>query len=131
MNVPAVLAAISASAAVCAHGIVGQRWFTAQLRPVALRTTKLWGAADIAWRVFAVSWHLVTAVFLASAVTLFLVAFEAIESRALPHFVAIVHAAFLGIGLVYFRKRLKALAQPFPALVVASLAGVSVFPWLA
>lgn len=131
MNGPALIAALSASAAVCAHGIVGQRWFVAQLRTAALKPTKPWGDADITRRVFALSWHLVTAVFVASAVTLFLVAFGAVESRDVLRFVAIVHAAFLGIGLGYFHKRLAALARPFPALVVACLAGVAVFPWLA
>ena len=131
MNGPAVLAAVSASVAVCAHGIVGHRWFTAQLRTAALRPTRLWGDADIARRVFAVSWHLVTAIFAASAVTLFLFAFGAVESTEVLRFVAVVHAAFLGLGLVYLRDRLEALARPFPALVVTCLAGVSVFPWLA
>lgn len=72
-----------------------------------------------------------TAVFVASAVALFLFAFGAVESREVLRFVAIVHAVFLEIGLAYFGKRLEALARPFPALVVACLAGVSVFPWLA
>lgn len=131
MNVAAGLAALSASVAVCAHGIVGQRWFTAQLGSVELRPTTLWGDADIARRIFAVSWHIVTAVFLASAVALFLVAFGSIESRELLRFVAILHAAFLGIGLGYLRRRLETLTRPFPALVVTCLAGVSVFSWFA
>lgn len=131
MSVPALLAGISASAAVYAHGVAGHRWFGVQLRKESLRPSRLWGDADTAWRVFAISWHLVTAVFLASAFALLLFAFGAVESRELIRFVAVVHAAFVGIGLACFRKRLLALARPFPAFVVASLAGVSVFPWLA
>ena len=131
MNGPAALAAICASAAVCAHGLVGHGWFTAQLRTAALKPTTLWGDADVAWRVFAISWHLVTAVFAASAATLFLFAFGAVESIEVLRFIAIMHASFLGLGLVYLRDRLRVLARPFPALVVVSLAGVSVFPWLA
>ena len=77
------------------------------------------------------SLHIVTAVFLTSAVTLYLVAFEAVESRELVHFISIAYAVFVGIGLLYFGKRLAALARPFAAVVVACQVGVSVLAWLA
>lgn len=131
MNVPALFAAGAASTAVWAHGIVGQRWFVAQLGSVALWPTKPWGDTDVTWRVFAVAWHIGTAVFLASAVTLYLVAFGGVESRELLRFISIVHAVFLGVGLVYLSKRLETLRRPFPAVVVTCLVGVSVFAWLA
>jgi hypothetical protein len=131
LNVPAVLAAVLASVAVWAHGIAGQRWFVAQLGSVELQPTKPWGDADVTRRVFAIAWNIGTAFFLASAVTLFLIAFEAVESRELLRFVAIVHAAILVIGTVYLGKRLETLTRPFAALVVTCLAGVSVFPWFA
>lgn len=131
MNVPALIAALLASVAVWAHGIVGQRRFVAQLGSVELQPTKPWGDADVTRRVFAIAWHIGTAVFLASAVVLFLIALGSVESRELLRFVAVVHAAILGIGLAYLSKRLETLERPFAALVVTCLAGVSVFPWFA
>jgi hypothetical protein len=131
LNVAALLAALSASVGVWAHGIEGQRWFVAQLGSVELQPTKSWGDADVTRRVFAIAWHIGTAVFSASAVTLFLIAFEAVESRELLRFIAILHAVILGIGIVYLGKRLETLTRPFAALVVTCLAGVSVFLWFA
>lgn len=131
MNLPALVAAGAASVLVYQHGIVGQRWFVAQLSSVQLEPTKPWGDADITRRVFAVAWHLVTAVFLASAVTLYLAAFEAVESRELLGFISIAYAGFIGVGLLYFGKRPGALARPFAAVVVSCLVGVSAFAWFA
>lgn len=85
----------------------------------------------MARRVFGAVWHIVTAVFLVSAVTLFLVAFGVVESRELLRFIAIAFAASFGVGLIYLVARLDAILKPFPALVVASLVGVSVLAWVA
>lgn len=131
MNAPALAAAGAASIAVWAHGVVGQRWFVAQLSSLALRPTRPWGDADITRRVFAVTWHIVTALFAASAVALYLAAFEAVESRALLRFISIVWAASLGLGLVSFGRRLETLARPFGAVVGTCLLGVAVLAWLA
>jgi hypothetical protein len=130
-NYPALIAAVAASVGVCAHGIVGHRWFMAQLCSVELKPTRLFGDADVSWRVFAVAWHVVTAVLLASAVVLYLAAFEALESRELLRFIAIIHGAFLGVGFVYLVKRLDALTRPIPPLFVAVMVAVGSFAWAA
>jgi len=130
-NLPALFAAVAASVGVCAHGIVGHRWFMGQLRSVKLQPTRLFGDADVSWRVFAVTWHVVTTVFLASAVVLYLTAFQALESRELLRFIAIIHAAFLGVGLVYLVKRLDALTRPIPPLFVAVMVAAASFAWTA
>jgi hypothetical protein len=134
-NLPALLAAVAASVAVCAHGVVGHRWFTAQLRSVDMKPTRLsarlFGGRDVSWRVFGLTWHSVTAVFLASAVALYLSAFGALESRDLLRFIAIIHAAFLGLGLLYVEKRLDALRQPIPPLFMAVMVAAASLAWVA
>lgn len=131
MNAPALVAAAAASAAVWMHGVVGQRWFVAQLGSLELQPTRPWGDADVTRRVFAVVWHIVTAAFAGSAVALAFAAFEAVDSRALLRYISMTYAAFVGVGLVYFGTRPKALARPFAAAVVTCLVAVSVFAWIA
>jgi hypothetical protein len=131
MNVPALLAAVAASVAVCAHGIVGHRWFMEQLRAAELQSSRLFGDADVAWRAFAVTWHIVTTLFLASAVALYLTAFEALDSRELLRFIAIIHAAFLAVGLVYLVKRPAAIMRPIPVLFGTVMVAVAAFAWIA
>ena len=130
-NLPALFAAGAASVAVCAHGIVGHRWFMAQLRSVELQPSRLFGDRDVSWRVFAVTWHCVTVVLLASAGALYLAAFEAVESRELLRFIAIIHTGFLGVGMVYLIKRLDMLTRPIPPIFVACMVVVSVLAWAA
>jgi hypothetical protein len=107
----------------------------AQLRSVELQptrlSTRLFGNRDVSWRVFGLTWHCVTAVFLASALVLYLSAFGAVESRELLRFIAIVHAAFLGVGLVYVEKRLDALARPIPPIFVTCMVAVATLAWAA
>lgn len=103
----------------------------AQLSPVELQPTKLSGDGDMAFRVFCAVWHIVTAVFLSSAVTLYLVAFGVVEGRELLRFISIVFAVMLGVGLGYLVKRLHAILRVFPLVVVACMLGVSVLAWLA
>jgi hypothetical protein len=103
----------------------------AQLRSVELQPTRLFGDGDVSWRVFAVTWHIVTAVFLASAVVLYLAAFDALDSRELLRFIAIIYAAFLGVGLIYLVKRLDALRRPIPPIFVTGMVAVSVLAWAA
>jgi hypothetical protein len=134
-NLPALFAAVAASVAVCAHGIVGHRWFMAQLRSVEMQptrlSTRLFGERDVSWRVFGLTWHSVTAVFLTSALALYLSAFGALESRDLLRFIAIIHAAFLGVGLVYIEKRLDVLRRPIPPLFLAVMVAVVSLAWAA
>jgi hypothetical protein len=130
-NLSALLAAVAASAAVYAHGVIGHRWFTAQLARTELQPSRLFGDAEVSWRVFAVSWHIVTAAFLASAAALYLTAFGALESRDLMRFVAIMHVAFLGVGCIYMAPRLDAFLRPIPVLFVIVMVGTASFAWAA
>jgi hypothetical protein len=134
-NLPALFAAVAASVAVCAHGIVGHRWFMAQLRSVEMQptrlSTRLFGERDVSWRVFGLTWHSVTAVFLTSALALYLSAFGALESRDLLRFIAIIHGAFLGVGLVYIEKRPDVLRRPIPPLFLAVMVAVVSLAWAA
>jgi hypothetical protein len=107
----------------------------AQLRSVEMRPTRLskrlFGDRDVSWRVFGLTWHSATAVFLASAVALYLSAFGAVESQDLLRFISIVHAAFLVVGLIYVEKRLDALRQPIPPLFVTVMVAAASLAWAA
>ena len=89
-NVAALIAALADSVAVYAHGVVGHRWFMAQLRSVDMQPTdlsvRLFGPRDMTVRVFGIAWQLGTAIFLACAVALYLTAFGALDSRELLRF---------------------------------------------
>ena len=134
-NLIALPAAIAASVGVYAHGVVGHRWMTAQLRAVDMGATavsaRLFGPHDVSRQVFGLTWHAVTVVFLASAVALYLTAFGALESRDLLRFVAILHAAFIGVALLVARGRLRALRGPIPPLFFACMATAAAFAWIA
>ncbi|HYP55469.1 MAG TPA: hypothetical protein VEQ41_04110 [Solirubrobacterales bacterium] len=130
-----MIAALAASVAVYAHGVVGQRWLTAQLRSVEMRptplSTRLFGEGDVTWRVFGVTWHIVTTVFAASALALYLTAFGALESRDLLRFIALLHVAFLGVGLAYGDKRPAAMRQPIPMVFATVIIAAAAFSWVA
>jgi NADH:ubiquinone oxidoreductase subunit K len=121
--------------AVFAHGLVGHRWFTAQLRSVEMQptplSTRLFGEGDVSSQVFGLTWHIVTAVFLVSAAAFYLSAFGALESRDVLRFIAIIHAAFLAVGLFYIEKRLDVLRGRIPSLFVISMVAVASLGWAA
>jgi len=131
LNYPALIAGLAASVGVYAHGVLGHRWLMAQLDSVEMRPTAIsvrwFGDREVSRWVLGVTLHCVTVVFLASAATLFLTAFGALESRDLLLFVAIIHAAFLALGLFYVEKRLDALVQPLPLLFATGMILIASF----
>lgn len=134
-NLAALPAAIAASVALFAHGAVGYRWLTAQLRATETRPTalsvRLFGPEDASAQVLGITWHAVTVIFLASAVALYLSVFGALESPELLRFIALVHAAILGLGLAYVRQRLRLLRAPIPLVFSAAMTVTAVFAWMA
>jgi hypothetical protein len=134
-NLAALPAAIAASVAVYAHGGLGYQWLTRQLSTVEMRPTalsvRLFGREDVSAEVLGVTWHSVTAIFAASAVALYLSAFGALESRELLRFIALVHAALLGIGLAYLSRRLEVLKAPIPLVFSAAMITTAAFAWIA
>lgn len=135
INLPALSAGLAATVGVFAHGIFGHRWLVAQLRSVEMQPTplsrSLFGDRDVSWQVLSVTWHSVTAVFLASAAALFLTGVGALESRDLLRFIAIVHLAILSLGLFYADKRLDALAQPIPLAFAVVMVAAASLAWVA
>jgi hypothetical protein len=135
LNLAALIAAVAASVGVFAHGVVGGRWLAAQLGSVDMRptqlSTRLFGDDDVSRQVFGVTWHSVSAVFLASAVALYLTAFGALESRDLLRFIAILHAAILGVGLFYIEVRPAAIAQPIPLTFMFAMVTAAGGAWIA
>lgn len=134
-NLPALIAAVAASGGICGHGIVGHRWLMAQLGSVEMQPTalsaRLFGDRDVTFQVFGVTWHCVTAVFVASALALYLTAFGALESRDLLRFIAILHGAFLAVGLVYLGRRPDGLLGPIPAVFAIAMTTATVSAWIA
>jgi hypothetical protein len=134
-NLAALPAAIAASVAVYGHGVLGYRWLIRQLSTVEMRPTalsaRLFGPEDVSEEVLSVTWHVVTACFVASAAALYLSAFGALESRQLLRFIALLHAAFLAVGLLYLRRRLKIVKAPIPLVFSTVMVTTAVFAWIA
>jgi hypothetical protein len=134
-NVAALVAGVSDSVAVYAHGVIGHRWFMTQLSSVDMQPTelskRLFGPQDMSVRVFGISWHLVSAAFLACAVALYLTGFGALASRELLRFIALLHAAFLAVGAFYAPKRFGALRTPIPPIFFTAMLTAAVLAWVA
>jgi hypothetical protein len=134
-NVAALPAALAASLGAYAHGVVGNRWLTAHLRSTetarTAASTRLFGARDVSRQVLGLTWHALTAVFLASAVALYLSVVGALDSRDLLRFIAVINAAFLGVGLIYVRGFRRLLRLPMPALFFAGVLTGALFSWIA
>jgi hypothetical protein len=116
--------------AVIAHGVVGHRWLTMQLRDVALKAS-LWGDADMARRVLFVTWHFVTVLFASSTIVLFATALGRLHDPTLLRAIALVHAALVIVALLIVNRRIAAVLRPFAILALAAIAGAGVTAWLA
>jgi hypothetical protein len=134
-NLAALLAALATSIATFAHGALGYRWLIAQMGTVKMRPTelsiRLFGGDDVSAEVLGVTWHVVTAMFLASAVVLYLSAFGALQSKELLRFIAVLHAVTLVIGFIYMRRKLYLLRAPIPMTFSASMVATASFAWIA
>jgi sterol desaturase/sphingolipid hydroxylase (fatty acid hydroxylase superfamily) len=140
-NPPALLAAVALIVVYSVHGLVGHRWFMAQLGTVEMQPTplskRLFGDRDVAWRVFGTAWHIVTVVFLASAVALALTAFGALESRDLVRFIGVIEVATLMVGAVYtvggiyVEKGADVLTRPVPLLFAIGMVVATSLTWIA
>jgi hypothetical protein len=138
INYAALGGAVAASVGVLAHGVVGGRWLTAQLRADEQRSSgptelsvRLFGPADVSAQILGVAWHAVTAFFLVAAGALYLTAFGALESREMLRFIAVVFGTFLAVGAFYVGPRVQALRGPIPPLFVIGMTGGAVLSWIA
>ena len=131
VNSLALGGAAAASVLVIAHGGIGHVWHRAQLRDVAFKPTALVGDADAAHRFFQVTWHLVTVLFLATAVVLFALAFEAYQSAVVLRSIAVVYVVVIAVCLAYFAPRPGALLKPIPMVASVSMVAIVGFAWCA
>ncbi len=116
---------------VVTHGVSGQHGFVAPLRRQRLFPSRQWGDADMTWRIFAVTWHLVTAVFGCCGIVLLLLALGVVDGHSLPLFIGGLHATLLVATIFLVGPRLLTLVRrPFAMTVVASLVTVCVASWL-
>src|SRR5262245_1732406 len=116
MNWAAFGAAMAASGLFAAHGVVGHRWHRAQLRHVTFEPTAIVGDADAAHRFFEATWHIVTVFFLATAVALYAIAFEAYTNAVVLRSIAAIYGLVIGVCLAYFGSRPRALLRPIPSI---------------
>jgi hypothetical protein len=132
MDALIVVAALADTAAVLVHGVVGGRWAKQQLAAVELPTTALFGNADVARRVFGVTWHAVTGTFATCAGALYLMAADAIAHEpAVLRLICVLHVVVLVVGLSFFLRRLDALKGVIPPIFVTCMSAVAVTTWLA
>jgi hypothetical protein len=126
-----LLAALAAFTLAFAHGVNGQCTFVSPLRRERLFPTWPWGDEDMTWRIVATTWHLGTAVFACSGITLLLLALGVLESNAWPCFVAALHGALLALSVCILRPRLlQTMRRPYALMVVTCVVSVCVGSWL-
>jgi hypothetical protein len=126
-----IVAALADFTLVFTHGVVGHPAFLMRLTRDRLFPTRSWGDEDMGWRVFAVSWHIGTAVFGFSGVALLLLATGVLEGHSLPLFISALHGAFFLLGVSIMGPRLlAALRRPIPISVAICFPTVCVASWL-
>jgi len=126
-----LLAAGAAGVAVFVHGVVGYRWMRQQLRAVELPPSALFGDADVGRRVFAVTWHAVTAVFVVEAGALLLMGLGVVGAdRGALRLIAALQAGFLAVALIFFGRRLDAVRGMVPPVFAACMTTVMVATWV-
>ena len=126
-----ILAALADFVLAIAHGVGGQGSFVSPLRRERLYPSPQWGDEDMTGRIFAVTWHIVTVVFVASGVVLMTLAIGLIEGGFLPSFISALHATFIVLAFAIVGSRaLYTLRRPWALMVVVSLVTVTVATWL-
>lgn len=135
LNVPPtawfLVAALAAFTLAYSHGVNGQRAFVAPLRRERLYPSPQWGDEDMTSRIFAVTWHMVTVVFVACGVALLLLAAGVVEGKTLPLLVSALHATFIVLAFAIVGPRaLATLRRPYALRVLFSLVTVCVASWL-
>ncbi len=126
-----LIASVADFTAVIVHGILGHRALMSPLARERLFPTPAFGDEDMSWRILAVAWHVVTAVFASSGIALLLLALGLSHGTSLPLFLSVMHAAFLFVGVSVLGPRaLAAFRRPIPITFAICMTTVSVATWL-
>lgn len=116
--------------AVFVHGYIGHRLYMSPLRRKRLWATGAIGDEDITWRVFAVTWHVVTATFACSGIALILAGFGTLTGTSLPRTLAAMHASFLLVAAVIIRRRVAGTwRRPIPIGFATIMSTVLLAGW--
>jgi hypothetical protein len=116
--------------AVFTHGLLGYRWAKRQLLPGRLAASAEFGDADMSWRIFAVTWHAVTAAFLTSALASLAVA-GGLIAGGVSRFIAVMHGSFLLVGVAFVAARLpEAMRRPIPIVFASCMTAVTILAWV-
>ena len=125
-----LVAAFADFVAVFVHGYIGHRLYMTPLRRVRLWATDAIGDEDITWRVFAVTFHVVTATFACSGIALLLAGFGTLPGTSLPRTLAAMHASFLLVAAVIIRSRIAgAWRRPIPIGFATIMSTVLLAGW--
>ncbi|MBI3537925.1 MAG: hypothetical protein HY070_10240 [Chloroflexi bacterium] len=126
-----LLATVADFTAVIVHGIIGHRVLMSPLTRDRLFPTRAFGDEDMSWRIFAVTWHVVTAAYASSGVALLLLALGLLHGTSLPLSLSAMHATFLIVGVsIVGRRLLSALRRPIPIMFAICMTTVCVAGWL-
>ncbi len=116
---------------VVVHGILGHRIVLTPLTRDRLFATRAFGDEDMTRRIFAVSWHVVTAAFGSSAVAFLLLATGRLQGTALPLVLSAMHATFLAVGLsLVGRRAAAAFRRPIPITFATCMTTACVSGWM-
>jgi hypothetical protein len=125
-----LLGAAGGFVGVIAHGWYGHRAVVSPLRERTFATTSF-GDADMTWRIWLVSWHLITLYFALTGVTFLLLALGAVDGGVLPRFLGSVFAAFGVTAFLILGRRLPAaLPRPIPIVFTLVMTSVALVGWL-
>jgi hypothetical protein len=126
-----IVAALASLVLGIMHGVSGQRSFVSPLRRERLYPSPQWGDEDMTGRIFAITWHMVTAVFASCSVVLLLLAMDVLQGDLLPLFISALYAAFIVLAIVIVGPRTRStVRRPYALVVAISLTTVCVGSWL-
>jgi len=126
-----LIASVADFTAVLVHGILGHRALMSPLTREHLFPTNAFGDEDMSWRIYAVTWHVVTTVLASSGGALLLLALDLLHGASLPLFLSVMHAGFLFVGVLILGPRaLSAFRRPIPITFAICMITVSVAAWL-
>lgn len=126
-----MIAAMADFTGVLVHGLIGHRVMMSPLTEESLFPTRDFGDRDMSWRIFAVTWHVVTAAFACCGIALLLLAMGVLQRGSLPLVISAMHASFVVVALTVLGGRvLPAFRRPIPITFGVCMTTVCLASWL-
>ena len=126
-----LVAAVADFVAVFVHGYIGHRLYMSRLKREHLFANDAIGDEDITWRVFAITWHVVTVTFACSGIALLLAGFGTLPGSSLPRALAAMHGSFILVAALIMGSRIAgAWRRPIPIGFAVIMSTVLLAGWL-